>query len=319
MERPYNRIENKKVFDVTALISAHYFPAKLQRHPYWESYDFSQVFLVMSGTGIFTTEDGRQAPISSGMMIYRPAGHASKYEWTSKKVSFALISFVCQSEAMQVFERAPFVLNEEERAILLDVMKTGSRVCEQIDGQSFDPCSSDSVDEENGVRGMRLRDDVPQVVLSFIYASLERFLAMTYCRLLEIPLGDGDNQKAGNYIHEAGTVLAVKKYLADRIEEHVTLEEICNHFWVSQTSLSKLFRREVGSGVIEFFTDLKIEEAKRRIVSSPKTFTDVAEDLGFSSVNYFSRVFKAKTGMTPTEYSKRASKRHASLMVDSEE
>ncbi len=317
MERPYNRIENKKFFDVSALIGAHYFPAKLQRHPYWESYDFSQIFLVMSGTGVFTTEDGRQCPLSSGMMIYRPAGHASKYEWTSKKVSFALISFVCQSEAMQVFERAPFVLNEEERAILLDVMKTGSRICEQIDNSDA-LCSSTIPSASRGVRGMRLRADVPQVVLSFIYASLERFLAMTYCRLSGIPLGDGDNQKAGNYIHGASMVLEVKKYLADHLEERITLEEICNHFWISQTSLSKLFRREVGGGVIEYFIDLKIEEAKRRIISSPKTFTNVAEDLGFSSVNYFSRVFKVKTGMTPTEYSKSASKRRASLMVDSE-
>ena len=176
MERPYNRIENKKFFDVSALISAHYFPAPLQRFPYWECYDFSQIFLVMSGTGVFSTEDGRQYPISPGMMIYRPAGRASKYEWTGKKVSFALISFVCQSEAMQVFERAPFLLNEEERAILLDVMKTGARACEQIDGQSFDPCSSSSVDMENGVRGMRLRDDVPQVVLSFIYGPILTFI-----------------------------------------------------------------------------------------------------------------------------------------------
>ncbi len=319
MEKPYNRIENIKTFDVTGLISALYFPAQLPGVPYWEQYEFSQIFLILSGSGFYTTADGHRAPFSPGMMIYRPAGRPSSYEWTSKKCSFALISFVCHSEAMSLFERDPFLLNEEEQTTLLDTMKVGARSCELISPAGAPAHARDAVPSIGEVRGVRLREDVPDVVLGFIFSSLERFLAMTWCRLSGIPLGDGNDQKTGNYMKEAGTLLAVRQYLAERIEDRVTVEDICNRFWISQTALSKLFRRELGCGVIEHFTDMKIEEAKKRIVHSPGSFTEISEELGFSSVNYFSRVFKAKTGMTPTEYSKMASKRRASLRVVSEE
>jgi AraC-like DNA-binding protein len=47
------------------------------------------------------------------------------------------------------------------------------------------------------------------------------------------------------------------------------------------------------------------------ISNSSATFTDISEKLGFSSLNYFSKLFKKKTGMTLTEYSCLASKREA--------
>jgi len=65
--------------------------------------------------------------------------------------------------------------------------------------------------------------------------------------------------------------------------------------------------------VIEYFTELKIIEAKKKISRSAGSFTEIAEGLGFSSLNYFSKVFRAKTGMTPTEYSRYSSKRRAAL------
>ncbi len=314
MEKPYNRIENIKTFDVTGLVSALYLPLRIPYVPYWEHHEFSQIFLILAGNGVYTTGDGHRAPFGPGMMIYRPAGKPSIYEFTSKKCSYALISFTCHSEAMEMFERDPFLLNDEEQSSLLDTMKIGARSCEPITSE-IDPHDRVTIPSIGEVRGMRLRPDVPDVVLSFIYSSLERFLSMTYCRLSGIVLGDGNNQKTGNYMKEAGMVLSVRQYLAEHIEDHVTVEEICNRFWISQTALSRLFRREFGCGVIEYFTDMKIEEAKKRIVHSPESFTEISEALGFSSLNYFSRVFKAKTGMTPTEYSKLASKRRASLHV----
>ena len=54
---------------------------------------------------------------------------------------------------------------------------------------------------------------------------------------------------------------------------------------------------------------------KKKIQKTSDSFTEIAESLGFSSVNYFSRVFKSKTGVTPTEYSRHASKRRVGLDV----
>jgi AraC-like DNA-binding protein len=301
----YNLIKNQKTFDVSGFVSAFSFAYKPSFEPCWEKYDFSQIFLVLSGTGIYTTEQGSY-PIRPGMMIYRPAGKRSIYEWTTENVSFALISFVCHSEAMQVLERPPFTLYEEESATLLDVMRTGARICEGIHG-------------EGALMGMRLKKGVPDVVLSFIYASLERFLSMIYCRLSGITLLQDETAKVAPFMKQTQLVEDVKRYLAEHLSEQLTLAALCQHFWVSPTALMKKFRAETGKGVMEYFTDLKISEAKRRIAKSAASFTEIAAALGFSSVAYFSKVFKAKTGMTPTEYSRYASKRTASAALQTKQ
>ena len=69
------------------------------------------------------------------------------------------------------------------------------------------------------------------------------------------------------------------------------------------------FRIETNQTVIEYFNELKIARAKVLLQNSSKSFTDIADELGFSSINYFSKLFKAKTGMTLTEFSKISSKR----------
>ncbi len=298
----YNKIENAKTFDIRALITAHYFPFKPSFEPYFEEYDFSQIIFVTSGTAVYTTEENEYR-VGPGMMFFRPAGKRSMYRWETEQASFALISFVCPSEAMKSFEGEPFSLCEEERATLLDLMRTAARICEPVK-------------RDEGIRGMRLKSDVPSVVLNFVYASLERFLIMVYCRLNHIELLVDESQKVNRHIDDLGLVNEVKKYLSEHVSEQLSVGGIAAHFWVSQTALMKKFHKETGQGVIEYFTYLKIQKAKQMIQSSTQTFTQISEQLGFSSVNYFSKVFKAKVGMTPTDYSKYSSKRRVFAEVE---
>jgi YesN/AraC family two-component response regulator len=67
--------------------------------------------------------------------------------------------------------------------------------------------------------------------------------------------------------------------------------------------LQKLFREKTGGGVIEYFNRMKIETAKQMIREGKYNFTQLSEYLGYSSVCYFSRMFKKATGMSPSEYS----------------
>ena len=50
------------------------------------------------------------------------------------------------------------------------------------------------------------------------------------------------------------------------------------------------------------FNNIKIEKAKEYIRENEKNFTQISDELGFTSIHYFSRLFKKKTGMTLTEY-----------------
>jgi AraC-like DNA-binding protein len=73
---------------------------------------------------------------------------------------------------------------------------------------------------------------------------------------------------------------------------------------MSESGLKKIFSTDADCGVIDFFNNMKIEKAKEYIREDEKNFTQISDELGFTSIHYFSRLFKKKTGMTPSAYKK---------------
>ena len=289
--------EYSRTFELNELVSAYYFPLSRAEPPYWESHSFSQIYVLLEGEGRYVIGE-KSYELSRGMMFYCPAETNLMHIWTSEKVSFALISFVCNSEAMKTFENGPVRLCEEELSLLIDVIRTTERICDR------------SKVKKPPRYEIFIKPDTPSVVICYIYASLERLLSTIYCRLMGINLLLNENQKANNYIDGSRLVSNVKSYLTEHVNEKVTLDEICKHFGVGQTALMQKFRVETNQTVIEYFNEQKIARAKVLLQNTSKSFTDIADELGFSSINYFSKLFKAKTGMTLTEFSKLSSKRN---------
>ena len=280
-----------RAFEVTALTGAYHFITKPAFRPQWECYDHAQIFLIQAGSGTYRTEEGeyRFAP---GMMIYRPAGERSIYEWDSEHAGLAIISFICTSPAMSALPRAPFMLYGEEGATLFDLVRTATRL----------KAARHEISEVGGT-------PVPSAVYTYLFASLERFLSMVYCRLFEISLLSDESATVGREVRESALAEEVRLFLDEHVTERLTLADVCARFRVGQTALCRAFRREAGRSVMDYFIDAKLLAAKRRITRGEESFTEIAEDLGFSSVGYFSKLFHRRVGITPTEYSHRTAKR----------
>ena len=93
-------------------------------------------------------------------------------------------------------------------------------------------------------------------------------------------------------------------YLGESLDCSVTLESLARRFHLGKSTLTALFRSECGMGVIAYFNLMRIDEAKRLIRKGGMNFSEISNALGFSSIHYFSRLFKAITGITPSEYAK---------------
>ena len=290
-------IKNPRTFTVSELKGAYYFHRKPHFEPRYECYGFTQVFLIIRGEGRYTTEGGshRFAP---GMMLYRHAGRRTVYEWDSEEAELALVNFVCRSEAAAAFPDAPLMLFGEERATLLDLIKTTVRITE-----SYTPAG--------GGYAHRPRPDVPEAVFSFLYSSLERFLTMVYCRLSGVGLLLSEAQKVGKHLEEGRLAAEVRTYLEENAAVPLSMAEVCRRFHVGQTTLSAVFREQIGESVMGYHAACRIALAKDRIAEGAPSFTALAEELGFSSVGYFSKAFRAHVGMSPTDYSRAVSKRRA--------
>jgi len=94
----------------------------------------------------------------------------------------------------------------------------------------------------------------------------------------------------------------VVDYMDANINDHLSIEQICRDNMIGRTQLQKIFQKEAGVSVIEYFTRLKIDAAKHMIRIGRLNFTQISEQLGYSSIHYFSRQFKKVTGMTPSDY-----------------
>ena len=292
----YHYISLTKAFQVPAIVSAYYWkPYPHPTHFSWEEYPFWQIVFNIDSQGTYETDRG-EMPFLPGMMVCRKPHQKSRVKFSAETPSFALISFLCDSPALETFPESPFALYGQERSSLLDLIQTTTRICK-------------TTSYKENLLGMEADPATPPAVLDFIGSSLERFLSMVYCRLTGVDTVLDESQKSNKLLDETLFVARVKEFLQLHLFENLSIGDICAHLGISETTLMKYFKKNTNQTVMEYYTDLKIEEAKSLILSTPKNFTQVSQELGFSSSNYFTKVFKAKTGYTPSEYSRMVSKR----------
>ena len=84
--------------------------------------------------------------------------------------------------------------------------------------------------------------------------------------------------------------------------QDLSLKFLADYFGVNLTSLSKALKSKLSTGFHEYITNLRIEEAKKLLLTTDKSIQDISQECGFSSVKTFLRVFKNIVGITPTEF-----------------
>lgn len=95
------------------------------------------------------------------------------------------------------------------------------------------------------------------------------------------------------------------KYLEENLcDSSVTNSVLAQKANISEVYFRKLFIQQYGVSPKQYIIEKRIDYAKLLLINSPYSVTAVALDCGFSSVYLFCRTFKAKTGLTPTQYIK---------------
>lgn len=146
-----------------------------------------------------------------------------------------------------------------------------------------------------------LLENIDKHSQSLIVSNLELFL--NYCTRYY------DRQfitrKATNSdIHSKVELVLTKYFQQENLNEKglPTVKYLAEQVHLSPNYLSDLIKRETGMNAQDRIHYYLIEEAKNLLLSSNKTVGELAFALGFEYPQYFSRLFKSKTGMTPLEY-----------------
>lgn len=127
---------------------------------------------------------------------------------------------------------------------------------------------------------------------------LQRMMVTEYCQLV----------KDYSTITYSNIVKKAINHIHLHLEEPLTLESIAEMIPVHPSHLSRTFKQETNMNITTYIQKQRIEMAKVYLKSESISITDIAFMVGFNDLNYFSRIFKKTTGMTPSQYAKKSAK-----------
>ena len=101
---------------------------------------------------------------------------------------------------------------------------------------------------------------------------------------------------------EERPILAITRYLQEHLSEDVSLSVLAEEFHLSAQYISQLFKNEIGVNFLAYFTNIRMERAKKLLLSSSASIGEISEQLGFGEYRVFTKVFKKAEGVTPSQY-----------------
>ncbi len=124
-------------------------------------------------------------------------------------------------------------------------------------------------------------------------SGLHRNMSMDYAKRM------ADLRK--NKVYSKQIVLCVN-YIYSHLHKKISVEELSEHTGLSQSYLSRLFRKETGESITEYIIKRKIGAAKNMLKYSDYSLSEISATLAFSCQSYFTKIFKSLEGVTPKKY-----------------
>ncbi len=97
-------------------------------------------------------------------------------------------------------------------------------------------------------------------------------------------------------------VTAIVRYMYKHIHENLTLDAIAEELGLSKSYINIIFKRYADRPPIDFFINLKMQEACKLLKSTDLYVWEIADKFGYEDQYYFSRIFKKMVGVPPKEY-----------------
>ena len=97
-------------------------------------------------------------------------------------------------------------------------------------------------------------------------------------------------------------VYKMKSYIEHNYTDKLTLTDVANHIFLSNSYVSKLMKQELDCNFTEYVNKLRIEKSKELLRDANLSLVEIASMVGFDDQSYFTKVFKKRTGLSPGKY-----------------
>ena len=280
--------EFEKSIEIDALSSIHYFEFddtfidKIEEHDSWELvYVDRGECTIVADDNVFQLKQGE-------MYFHKP--HERHMLRITKGITpnIFIITFFSNSPAMSYFEKQKITASMSSKQHIAAIIHEAS--------STFDlPFNNPMMSK------LKLKEE------DALWGGTQTLLIRLELMLIEIVRANHYyvTKKKRIYpkdIIEDEFVLKIISFMEDRLYGKFTMDELSQELSFGKTYISRCFTEACGCSIIDYFTKMKIDEAKRLIRESKYNFFEISEMLMFSNSHYFSTIFKKQTGMTPTQY-----------------
>ncbi|MCI7130207.1 MAG: helix-turn-helix domain-containing protein [Lachnospiraceae bacterium] len=98
------------------------------------------------------------------------------------------------------------------------------------------------------------------------------------------------------------TIVGIVRYMQEHLKEEISLNVLADEFHLSAQYISQLFKNEIGVNFLAYLTNIRMEQAKKLLLSSDDTVAEIAEKSGYADYRVFTKAFKKSEGVTPSQY-----------------
>ena len=94
----------------------------------------------------------------------------------------------------------------------------------------------------------------------------------------------------------------IREFIRLHYKEDISLQDVAGSMNYSEAYFCKIFKQCFDKSFLVYLTEYRVEKAKALLADMKTNIQDVSAEVGYRDSNYFARVFKRSTGITPTEY-----------------
>ena len=115
-----------------------------------------------------------------------------------------------------------------------------------------------------------------------------------------------EKQVMSNALPKSQVQLAnqIAAYLAENMEQHVTIAELSKIFSVSDTHLKNIFKGVYGVPIYTYMRIQKMQSAAQLLIHTERSVAEIAYEFGYNNTSKFTAAFQKVMGETPSEYRK---------------
>ena len=287
----YESISLMENLVITEIYSIHYFEYTKDFVYEGESHDFWELLCVDNGV-IEVTAGDQNLVLEKGEMIFHKPNefHALRANGQIAP-NLIVISFDCDASCMDFFRDRIVTINATEGFYLGQILTEAKKTF-------YTPLNNPYICKlERYPHTAFGSEQITKI-------SLESMLISLFRRYSEEEPLFAYEQAEHPMLHRNHDIFLsqVIQYLNQHISEHLTVAQICKDNMIGRSHLQNIFHKKKGCGVMEYFSWLKIEAAKKLIRENRYNYSQIANLLGYSSYQYFSLQFKNYTRMTPSQY-----------------